>query len=365
MTSFSLRVAHVGNITNKAYRQVKALRVKGVDAELFLPYVREVFEDPVSEDDNLKSGYPEWIRFWDNRYKSTRYPYGKISLVNALRSNYDVIHAYTELSIFAMLSMKPYVAEATGSDLRELAFTGSMKGILMKRAFLGTRVVIFEDIDLLHSVQALGIKNSVYLPIPVDADKFRPERVKELRSSLGFENIIFQPTGQRWKIKGNDKLIIAFAELLKNHKDILLILAEWGSDVDGAKELIRKLSISDNVLFVKPMVHSELVKYYNASDIVTDQFLIGSFGTVSLEAMSCGKPVITCLDKDILSSLGIENPPIMEAKTISEIYQMLRILVEDKKLRLETGRKSREWILKYHSLNVIGDKLINIYEKFI
>ena len=53
-----------------------------------------------------------------------------------------------------------------------------------------------------------------------------------------------------------------------------------------------------------------LLEYYRAADIVLDQFheAVGSFGTVTVEAMACGRPVIMYFNPQVHEWCLEENP---------------------------------------------------------
>ncbi len=122
MINAHMKILHVGNMGNGPYVIVKTLRKFGIDAELLMPrYPLEITSDPKGLDPELTvQGYPSWIKFWDNSQQTTkRHTIGwKYDIVKQMRDRrYDLIHAYTELPIFAYLSRRLFVAQAQGRDL--------------------------------------------------------------------------------------------------------------------------------------------------------------------------------------------------------------------------------------------------------
>ena len=91
-----------------------------------------------------------------------------------------------------------------------------------------------------------------------------------------------------------------------------------------------------------------------------DQFVVGSWGTTTPEAMSCGKPVLMFYKKNyILRAFG-EEPPILNSFTEEEIYSNLIKLAKDADFRKDLGKKSREWVIKTHSPRIVALKHLEV-----
>ena len=169
------------------------------------------------------------------------------------------------------------------------------------------------------------------------------------------ELLLFSPARQMWKEKGNDKMIIAFSKFVKIFPNSKFIMVAWSTDEDKSKKLVDDLGISDKVIWIKPVPKNQLIQYYNITDIVLDQFVLGSWGTSTPEAMSCGKPVLIFYKKEyILRAFG-EEPPILNSYTQEDILSNLIKLAKDTDFRKELGKKSRDWIMKTHSPNVVAN----------
>src|SRR4030043_905009 len=67
-----------------------------------------------------------------------------------------------------------------------------------------------------------------------------------------------------------------------------------------------------------------LYDFFRAADVVVDQFRMGIYGTSSVEAMSCGAPVMMWIDKKRFQANGWPPPPVLNGKNEEEITRMLR-----------------------------------------
>lgn len=109
--------------------------------------------------------------------------------------------------------------------------------------------------------------------------------------------------------------------------------------------------------------HSEALEIVRESDIVLDQFVIGSFGTVSLEAMALGKPVLCYIRPSLIPLLPAECP-IVNAN-LDNLAEVLAELLHDGLRRLELGRQGRAYVEQYHDARQIARQLVEVYQELL
>ena len=285
-------------------------------------------------------------------------------------AGYDLIQAYATEPIHAWMFApdRPCVAFEHGT-MREIPFEDSARGRLLTLAYRKAARVLITNPDVIASAQRLGLKNFQFIPHPVDETKYRPFRTSlrdRLMNQYQTDLILFAPSRHNWALKGNDLLLKAFARLLESiSQKSILILSEWGQEVDQSKRLIETLGVGARVVWTPPLNKMKLIDYYNAADVVLDQFTIGTFGTVTPEAMACGKPVILHFDREVHDWCYAEMPPIIAAKTVVEIFEGLMRLVSDPGLRVAIGQSSREWIVKHHGWELVADRQIGMYRELL
>lgn len=99
--------------------------------------------------------------------------------------------------------------------------------------------------------------------------------------------------GRIHKIKGIDLLVKAFADLVKELKDVKLVIV--GPD-DGFLQTLKKqiedLKINDKILFTGPLYGKDKVKAYVDADVYVLPSVYEIFSVAVLEACACGTPVI-------------------------------------------------------------------------
>jgi glycosyltransferase involved in cell wall biosynthesis len=319
-----MKILVAGNLVNHGEYHTKLLREKGVDADLL----------------KYDTNKPGW----------------KIDVIKTMRK-YDLIHASTELPIFAMLSRKPYVATTTGSDMTELANQKSLKGRMLRMAYRKARKVIFLSPNIYQYTKKLKLRNQMFLPIIPDLSFFSPGIETNNKSFT-----IFHPTNHLWDVKGNDILIDGFLEAYKQSNDIKLIIVKRGNDFQRSH---KKLEENPNIILLPNTLDQEsLRKYYSISDVIADQFISGSTGLIGQEAMACGKALIQYADIELYQTFYPELPPIVNCKTSDDVCKAIIHLKNHRELLKEIGMRSHEWITKYHGPNVI-EKYIQVYNEVL
>ncbi|WP_412969546.1 glycosyltransferase family 4 protein [Fredinandcohnia sp. 179-A 10B2 NHS] len=153
----------------------------------------------------------------------------------------------------------------------------------------------------------------------------------------------------------NDRPIIVHAP---SHTDIKGTIY-----INEAVTRLKNEGFSFDFHVIQKTNHETARQKYQQADIIVDQLLIGAYGTLSLEGMALGKPVICYIREDLLVTYP-KNLPIISANP-DTIYEQLKILIVDSVKRNEIGKKSRDYVEKYHDSILIAEQLKAIYEKVL
>lgn len=151
----------------------------------------------------------------------------------------------------------------------------------------------------------------------IDPERFTPENRARYRTvvreklNLNENDIVFLFVGSGFERKGLDYAMESIALLPKNSITKLLVVGK--GNISKYTAFARRLGIADRVLFAGPQ--KQIEQYYAAGDIFLFPSLYDPFGTVCLEAMASGMPVIASrccgaaeIMTDSLDSFVVDDP---------------------------------------------------------
>jgi len=285
-------------------------------------------------------------------------------------TDHEVTMAYVYTPIYAMIQgLTPYVSIEIGT-MRDLPFDGTAMGKMLALAYRLSDQVLITNPDVITQAKRLGLERIQFCPHPVDEAIFRPSDTdstlrKELQAKYDADYVLLAAARQNWAVKGNDRLFRAFAELISRGIKAVLVIPGWGQEVAQSKVLCRNLNIAKRVAWIAPVSEPVLLKYYQASDLILDQFVLGVFGLITCKALSCGKAVLTSYDKPTHAWCFAEHPPVVHCSSEKEIFDAMFSLLRSPGRIAEIGRAARRWVEKHHSKKVVQGILIDVMKRAV
>lgn len=257
-----------------------------------------------------------------------------------------------------------------------------------------------------------GVDVSKIIPIHIgiDTNLFKPQKDIEknlaLRRMLGVrdnEKMILTMGGDVTS-KGAQEMFKTLAEIDKEFKEWKYVCKSWPSECAGQwrekeERLVEELGIKDKVIFLDDAFSPEfMADILNACDIYAAPSRIEGFGMIQVEAMACGKPVISIniggpaetilhektgfLAKSVeeiqlteewaYPNMGFSTKQIIKfekPKTfayradIEELRTYTLRLLTDDNLREEMGRNAREHAVQNFDYKIISKKMLDIIKE--
>lgn len=166
-------------------------------------------------------------------------------------------------------------------------------------------------------------------------------------------------------------LINCFAQIRSSLNDVVLLIC--GNDKDPEKKytkeltkLIDKLDIADDVHILSNVNNEEKIFLYNKCSVFVFPSLKEGFGLAPIEAMACGKPVVSSnlfalpeVVKDNVNgyAVSIENETEFVNKTL--------FLLENKQVYEKLSTQAPEFVRANFSWKKAADATLKFYEKII
>jgi glycosyltransferase involved in cell wall biosynthesis len=152
-----------------------------------------------------------------------------------------------------------------------------------------------------------------------------------------------------------------------------LELAIIGSGEERHEQFLRKLSddlgLGQVVQFRSSVPRAELVKHYQAADVLCFPTLADTYGITLLEAMSCGCAVLASNTGGpaelVNDECGIKIRLSTPSQYVSEFADALVALASNVDLRRRLGASARRYVVQNHDWASVGRQLLDIYEEFV
>ena len=112
---------------------------------------------------------------------------------------------------------------------------------------------------------------------------------------------------------------------------------------------------------VEKMDHDEAMKIYREADIVLDELIIGTYGSLTIECMAMGPCVATFINPSFNTPHNEEIP--VWSVNVDNLVQRLDELMSSFELRNELSLRARSYVERNNDVNIIGAKLLEIYKK--
>lgn len=223
---------------------------------------------------------------------------------------------------------------------------------VQKKFFQNSDIII----SLNHEIDSFLSKNgykSILIPNALIIDKYNIRVTDENYVVFG---------GRLVKEKNVDNLIKAYSMLNDNLRSkYRLKICGFGPERENLIKLTIELGLEEKVDFL-PWLNS--YEFINLISKCTVFVLPSSYEVMPvslLEAMALNKPVIATDTYGALEIIKHDNGLIVERGNIDQIYENLKILLEDKNLRIEIGRRARKTIINNYSIDKISKMYLNLF----
>jgi glycosyltransferase involved in cell wall biosynthesis len=267
-----------------------------------------------------------------------------------------------------------------------------------------------EWVRSIYERDGVDVSKIISMPIGIDTNLFKPIKNEEInlavRRMLGVkdnEKMILTAGGDVTS-KGAQEMMKALSKIDKEFKNWKYVCKSWPSDCahewrEKEEGLAEELGIKDKIIFLDDAFAQEfMVNVLNACDIYAAPSRIEGFGMIQVEAMSCGKPVISInvggpaetiihgktgflakvaeeiklTEEWAYPHMGFSSRQIIKfdkPKTfgyradIEDLRKYTLKLLTDDKLREEMGKNAREHAIKNFDYKITSKKMLDVIKE--
>lgn len=204
----------------------------------------------------------------------------------------------------------------------------------------------------------------------VDIDRFQPVPDRDaVRRSLGLptDRFIMFSVRRLAPRMGLDNLIQAIPSVIKKHPDALLLIGGKGPEKERLQGLIETLGLQNNVRLVGFIPDDQLASYYQAANVfVLPTMALEGFGLVTVEALSCGVPVIGTpigATPEILG--GLDSRLVTKGAEAQQLADGILSFAGSDWSKELTQQRLRDYVLKHYTWDNHVDQVEAIYQEML
>jgi len=229
------------------------------------------------------------------------------------------------------------------------------------------KIILGSQISVDEAIQSGCSKEKTEIqPVTIETEIFKPLNKKnELRKELNIKGkkVLLFIGRINFAEKGIGYLLDAVKIASQKLPDLNLVIIGGGGEEEHMKNKIKELQLENNTQHVGKKPFSDLVKYINASDVfMMSSVWLETFGQVTIEAMSCGVPVIY-FNAGASPEINIHNQTGLGVETKNAeamASAIIQIFSNEEKIK-QMGINARQRVIDNYSFQA----LIKIYIELI
>jgi glycosyltransferase involved in cell wall biosynthesis len=283
-------------------------------------------------------------------------------------SRIDLIHAHATLpcghaaSLLSRDLKIPYIVTVHGLDAFSAMQVGGWAGewcrYVSQRVFQDARRVIGVSRRVCEEVGkgTVGTLPTSVVYNGVDPVVFTPGPETSMPTLLTVGNLI--PS------KGHELVVRSLAALKPEFPGLTWEVIGDGPELDRIRCLAQALGVLGNIRFLGRRSHQAVADACRRCTVFVLPSRSEGLGCVYLEAMSCAKPAVGCLEQGIAEVIRHgENGWLVPPGGLAELIEGLRVLLSNADIRAQVGSAARQTMLDGFTLQQQAQHLMAIYRE--
>ncbi|MFQ6075557.1 MAG: glycogen synthase [Candidatus Bathyarchaeia archaeon] len=229
------------------------------------------------------------------------------------------------------------------------------------------RVVAVSMEDKKDIIECYGIQVGRIAVIPngIDIERYRSREDPAVLEKYGVGKPYVLFLGRLSRQKGVFDVVEASSKLPKGVR--VVIVTGKADDRSIERDLAHEVEGKKNIVWINRMLSvDEAIALYSSAEIFTAPSVYEPFGLINLEAMACGRPVVSTRVggiKDVVvdGETGLLIPP----QSPKRLAEALNRLLSDRELAEEMGRRGRERVERFFGWERVAEKTLELYRSLL
>lgn len=296
------------------------------------------------------------VKTWGKRYENY---FDLIFLVDARATRYSFIYMDDDklskaIHIFHGSEFEHFVKKANFFN-KVFLYSGRTEKVLQKSNLI---ITVSRELKDKWQNKFSGLSKKIFqVSNGIDEYLFSPVSSKqknETRQNYGYtdKDFIIISASRLIQEKGQDILLKSIPNLLKENRNIKVVIAGEGAYRRYLGNLSKTLGIDKNVRFLGLLDRENLAELYSASDlfVLPSRIPYEGFGFVYIEANACGLPVISGNTGGVIDAVeNMQSGIIIDPTDQKQLENAIKKMFDDD-FRLKIGK---------HGLNRVKNSFTN------
>jgi len=310
-----------------------------------------------------------------SRYKDEIVHEAKMHHVDLIHAHFAYPDGYAAMLAKKILR-KPLVISLRGCDILTepsikygVRLTRHLESYVRDAILFADKIMVASRAEYNEAVKiGVDVENIALVPNGVNIDKFNPNTDGQVvRKRFGLkDNLIVLFVGTLDPVKGTKYLLESVPIVLSEVPNVTFFIVGEGPERGFLEGLVKKLGVSESVIFTGRLEHSEIPLFLAACDLFVLPSLSEGFSNATLEAMASGKPVIGTNIHGTIDQIrdGI-NGYLIESKNSYELADRVMRLLSDPEKREAMGKEGRKIVEHEFNMSLRVRRTIEVYQSVL
>ena len=197
-----------------------------------------------------------------------------------------------------------------------------------------------------------------------DTRRFTPSEGRPLGELADVPVLLFH--GRVDARKGVMELLDAVAALVRDGRELRLVVSGIGPDSDAVRDRVEELGLGGVVAQTGYASHDQAPDVYRRADVFVSPTWSEGFSNTVLEAMASGLPIVSTAVVGVVDAVtdGVEAV-LVPPRDVGALTAALERVLDDEELRGRLAAAALETVRREHSWPVLTGRIAAVYDRLV